>query len=104
MIRRSLPWCIALTLVAVNAGAEVVRVDVARRADLGASGYEKIVGTVHFAVDPRQPVNQAVADLDRAPKTAGRVEFSADLYILRPKDATRSNGVALVDVLNRGRK
>jgi hypothetical protein len=59
---------------------------------------------VHFAVDPRQPVNQAVADLDRAPKTAGRVEFSADLYILRPRDATRSNGVAVIDVLNRGRK
>ena len=35
---------------------------------------------------------------------AGRVEFSSDLYILRPKDAQRSNGAALVDVLNRGNK
>ncbi len=33
----------------------------------------------------------------------GRVEFSSDLYILRPK-APRGNGAALVDVLNRGNK
>jgi Alpha/beta hydrolase domain len=44
-------------------------------------------------------------DLDKAPKDAdGRVVFSADLYILRPLPRTPSNGVALVDVVNRGRK
>jgi hypothetical protein len=32
------------------------------------------------------------------------VEFSSDLFILRPKDAARGNGVALFDVVNRGRK
>ena len=46
-----------------------------------------------------------IADLDKAPvNTGGRVEFSADLYVLRPKDPARSNGIALVDVVNRGRK
>ncbi len=35
---------------------------------------------------------------------AGKVEFSSDVYILRPLDAATANGVALVDVLNRGRK
>jgi hypothetical protein len=30
--------------------------------------------------------------------------FSADLYILRPKDAARSNEVALIEASNRGRK
>jgi hypothetical protein len=100
--------CAALVLVAViadRAGAEVTRVDIVRRADVGSSGYEKIVGTVHFAIDPRLEVNQVIADLDQAPRNAaGKVEFSADLYILRPRDATRSNGVALVEVVNRGRK
>ena len=33
-----------------------------------------------------------------------RVEFSADLSILQPKDASRRNGVALVEVSNRGGK
>jgi hypothetical protein len=102
---RSLLLTAIVTFVASAAGAEVVRVDVARRADVGSSGYEKIVGTVHFSLDPRDAVNQAIVDLDRAPRNAaGRVEFTADLYILKPREATRSNGVALVDVLNRGRK
>ena len=66
-----------------RAGAEVTRVEIARRADLGMSGYEKIVGTIHFAVDPKDPHNRLVADLDKAPvNAAGRVEFSSDLYIL----------------------
>src|SRR5262245_10055790 len=87
------------------ARAEVKRVDVATRADVGASGYEKIVGTAHFAVDPADAHNRVIADIDKAPLgSGGRVEFSADLYILRPKDARRSNGIAFIDVPNRGRK
>ena len=95
-----------LLLIAISpAAAEVTRVEVKTRADVGSSGYEKIVGTVHFAVDPRNPRNRVIVDLDKAPvNAAGRVEFSADLYILRPKDRARSNGMALVDVVNRGRK
>jgi hypothetical protein len=89
---------------ASEARAEVTHVDIARRADVGMSGYEKIVGTVHFAVDPADPRNRVVADIDKAPVNAdGRVEFSSDLYILRPK-APRGNGAALVDILNRGNK
>src|SRR5205809_3653039 len=99
-------WAILLMLVTPAAGAraEVTRVDVARRMDLGASGYEKIAGTIHFAVDPKDPRNAGVADIEKAPvNAAGRVEFSSDLYILRPK-APRGNGAALVDILNRGHK
>lgn len=99
-------FLLALGLVAAagNARAEVTRVDVARRMDLGASGYEKIVGTIHFAVDPKDAHNAGVADIEKAPvNAAGRVEFSSDLYILRPR-APRGNGAALVDILNRGNK
>jgi hypothetical protein len=104
LIRCALSAGLALLASAGIARAEVTRVEVARRMDLGASGYEKIVGTIHFAVDPRDPRNRTVADLDKAPvNAAGRVEFSSDLYILRPK-APRGNGAALVDILNRGNK
>ena len=103
-MRPSLAIAALLFLSANAARAEVTRVDVARRTDLGASGYEKIVGTIYFAVDPNDPRNRGVADLDKAPvNAAGRVEFSSDLYILRPK-APRGNGAALVDILNRGNK
>ena len=89
---------------APQARAEVTRVEIATRADVGTSGYEKIVGTIHFAIDPKHPRNRLVVDLDKAPVNArGFVEFSSDLYILRPK-ATPGNGVALVDILNRGNK
>ena len=95
----------ALVGVAGTVNAEVTRVDIAKRTEIGTSGYEKIVGTIHFAVDPSHPRNRVIADLDAAKKNAaGRVEFSADLYILRPRDQARSNGVALVEVSNRGRK
>jgi hypothetical protein len=104
MIRSTLTAAI-VALFAVEAAAEVTRVDIARRAEVGASGYEKIVGTIHFAIDPKDPANQVIVGLDKArPGASGRVEFSADLYILQPRDAARSNGVALVDVVNRGRK
>jgi hypothetical protein len=104
-MRRLLTCCLAALLLPPAAlHAEVTRVEIARRADLGLSGYEKIVGTIYFAIDPEDPHNQTIADLDKAPVNAsGRVEFSSDLYILRPK-APRGNGAALVDILNRGNK
>ena len=99
------PVCLALLATATAARADVTRFEISSRAPIGASGYEKIVGTAYFAVDPRAPRNAVVADIDRAPvNAAGKVEFSSDVYILRPIDAARSNGIALVDVLNRGRK
>jgi hypothetical protein len=97
-------FCLVACLLPATLHAEVTRVEIARRADLGLSGYEKIVGTIYFAVDPKDPHNKTVADIDKAPvNAAGRVEFSSDLYILRPK-APRGNGAALVDILNRGNK
>src|SRR3954447_4185101 len=103
-MKRAILCALGLILSAGVARAEVTRVDVTKRMDLGASGYEKIIGTIHFAVDPRDPRNARVVDIDKAPvNAAGRVEFSSDLYILRPK-APRGNGAALVDVLNRGNK
>lgn len=102
--RRAVSAAALVCAIAPHAAAEVSRVDIAARADLGRSGYEKIVGTIHFAVDPRAPRNRSIVDVDKAPVNAkGLVEFSSDLYILRPK-ATPGNGVALMDILNRGNK
>jgi Alpha/beta hydrolase domain len=102
----------ALSCAGHPAQAEVTRIEIASRTDVlggkpfGAHGaYETIVGKVFFSVDPEHPRNKAIVDLDKAPRDAGgRVTFSADLYVLAPKDAARGNGAALFDVLNRGRK
>jgi hypothetical protein len=98
---RSLLAFVVVLATALSASAEVVRVTIASRADVDF-GYEKIVGRVFFAVDPKDPRNARIADIDKAPRnTAGLVEFSSDIYILRPKSG--GNGVALLDVVNRGR-
>jgi Alpha/beta hydrolase domain len=105
-----------IALVAVLAPAmtraEVTRVEISSHQDVlggkafGTVGaYEKLSGKVYFAVDPSNPHNKIIADLDKAPRNSqGKVEFSADLFILRPKDPSRGNGVAFFDVVNRGNK
>ncbi|HZS05150.1 MAG TPA: alpha/beta hydrolase domain-containing protein [Blastocatellia bacterium] len=101
-----------LLLATINAQARVTRVEIISRADLlggkgfGLAGaYEKIVGKVYFAVDPNNPHNKIIVDLDKAPRNEqGMVEFSADLYILKPKDLSRGNGAVLFEIPNRGGK
>jgi hypothetical protein len=94
---------IILLLVSADAAvAEVVRIEVQRRDDWGT--HERIIGRVHFAVDPMAPANRSIADIDAAPRNAaGKVEFSSDVLFFRPKDAQRARGTAFVEVVNRGR-
>lgn len=101
---------LVLLLLPVAVRAEVTRVEISSRQDVlggktfGEVGaYEKLSGKVYFAVAPENPHNRFIADLDKAPRNSqGKVEFSADVFILRPKDQARGNGVLLFDVVNRG--
>jgi hypothetical protein len=93
---------IVTALFAASLRAEVARVEVGRRADVAFPGYEQISGRIYFAVDPANPRNAVIADIGSAPRNAqGRVEFSADFVVLRPKSG--GNGVAILHVPNRGR-
>ena len=91
------PYLIAATLAAGIATtsaseAKLTRLEILERevvADgqpFGAAGpYERLTGTAFFEVDPKDPHNAVVFDLDKAPvNAAGKVEFSADMVILRP--------------------
>ena len=99
-------------LAAVPLSAEVVRIEVQSRSDLvggqpfGAAGpYEKLSGKIFFAVDPALPANRIVTDLDKAPRNAGgKVEFSSDFFLIKPKNIARGNGALLYEVSNRGGK
>lgn len=65
--------------------------------------YEQLDGTVHFAVDPSNPTNGLITDLELAPKNpAGLVEFSADIRILKPVDQQKGSHKLFFDVVNRG--
>ncbi len=78
----------------------------AEGASFGAVGaYERVVATARGEVDPDDPANRGIVNLDKAPRNAtGRVQYSSDVYILRPKDPLRGNGRLLYEVNNRGRK
>ena len=99
-----------LILTPAASNAELTRVQITKRADVLAGKafgnvgpYEKLHGKAYFAIDPKNPRNQVIADIDLAPRNReGKVEFSADLFILKPKDPARGNGVVFFDVVNRG--
>src|SRR5579872_2944155 len=93
---------LAIVLLASPLFARVTSVEITTRADLGPH-LEKLIGKVHFALDPANPHNKVIVDLDKAPRDAnGEVEFTADLYIIQPK-ADR-NGTLFVEISNRGGK
>ena len=99
-------------LVASPASAKVVHIEVDSRSDVATSmsydlagPYERIVGTIHCAVDPNNPANRIIADIDFAPRNAdGRVEFHSNFFLIKPKQMARGNGTVLYEVSNRGNK
>lgn len=104
--------CVLAVCLASLTPAALVRIEVSQRSDVlggksfGSTGpYERLIGKAYFAVDPKNPANRIISDIDKAPRNqAGLVEFSADLYILKPRDPAHGNGAALFEVSNRGGK
>ena len=109
---RLLASLILLAGLVSPAWADITRVAITSRTVvangqwLGAAGpYDKIAGTVFFELDPADPHNKAIADIELAPTNArGRVEFSADLFVLTPQDPARASGSVLFEISNRGGK
>jgi hypothetical protein len=92
-----------LCCVSICAPAAVVRVEVLQRSVVAESDYEQIIGKLHFEIDPKVPGNAIIADVDLAPtNAAGRVSFVADFRLWKPKNASRGNGAAWVEIPNRG--
>jgi hypothetical protein len=106
-----LAWVLTLLVFYPSAAdAHVTRVEIISRADVQdgrtfglAGAYERIVGRAYFAVNPENTHNRQIVDLDKAPRNSqGEVEFSADLYLFKPKDMTKGNNAVLFEVSNRG--
>ena len=95
-----------------NASAHVIEFNIAAVesfADGTAFGntgaYERVRGTFKGKLDPADPRNKVIVNIDKAPRNAaGRVEYEADFFMLRPVDGARGNGKLVYDVTNRGRK
>jgi hypothetical protein len=69
-----------------------------------AGTYQQLACTAVGAVDPSDPLNAIIQDIQLAPKAGGLVQYSMDVTILMPTDLTKSNHVLLFDVPNRGNR
>ena len=72
----------------------------------GAAGaYEKLRGKAFGELDPDDPRNAIITDIRLAPRNQrGNVEYSTDIYILKPIDLAKGNHQLFVEVNNRGNK
>ena len=101
---------LAAAAIPVPSQARLVRLAVESRTPFvggvswGATGpYERLLGTAYMEVDPRDPLNAVIVDLDRAPRNArGMVEFSTRFLIVKPVDMSRGNGKIYYTANNRG--
>jgi hypothetical protein len=65
--------------------------------------YEKLRGIAYGELDPSDAHNAVITDIERAPRNArGMVEYSMDVFILKPIDYARGNKRLFVDHNNRG--
>lgn len=67
--------------------------------------YEKIFAVAYAEVDPQDPRNARITDIELAPLNAnGMVEISADVHIIKPIDMERGNRRLFYGLNNRGNK
>src|SRR5688572_241333 len=93
------------------ADARIIRIDITRTesptfggATFGDNGqYEKLIGRAFGEIDPADPRNRIIVDLDLAPRNErGMIEYSADIVIFRPADPSKGNRRLFYEINNRG--
>jgi len=106
------PVVLAFLVCVAGAHARVTRVEVEKRESpafdgriFGKAGaYEILSGRFYGEIDPKDPHNSIINDIQFAPRNArGMVEYSATFSLAKPIDMGRSNGVLYYTVPNRGR-
>jgi hypothetical protein len=101
MINRTSLTVVALLLCAAAADARVTRFVIEATSADGQN--EKLSGHFYGELDPKDPHNTIVTDIQLAPRNAhGMVEYSATFALLKPIDMSTSNGVLFYSVPNRG--
>jgi len=104
---------VATVGVAPQADARITRIEILSvqsptfgGTSFGAVGqYEKILARAYGELDPTDPRNALIADINLAPRNAaGKVEYSTDVHIIKPIDMAKGNGRMHYEVVNRGNK
>lgn len=95
------------------AEARIVKIEIANKVSpaydgksFGAVGqYELLEGTAYGELDPKDPLNAIIQDIELAPRNArGMVEYSTDIGIVKPIDMAKGNRTLFYEDVNRGNK
>ena len=71
----------------------------------GVGQYEKIIRTAYGELNPADPRNSVIVDIELAPRNArGNVEYSFDFYILKPIALANGAHKVMYEPPNRGNK
>jgi len=71
----------------------------------GVGQYEKLAGKAYGELNPIDPKNAGIVDLQLAPRNpSGKVEYSFDFYILKPIHLYRGSHRVMYEPPNRGNK
>lgn len=104
----TLTWLV----LAPHAAAEVRRITISARGPFangqafGPVGpYEEIRGLAFGEIDPRDPKNALITDIELAPRNArGLVEYRTTFTLRKPLDLSRAAGVLFYNIVNRGNR
>ena len=96
-------------MVSLNAHARVTQIlidEIKPVPTLGYAGiaYEQIAGRAFGEIDPANPKNALINDIDLAKDADGKVRYVATFVIDRPVDPKQSTGLMWHEVPNRGKK
>jgi alpha/beta hydrolase family protein len=94
---------VALLACASPTDARVTRIVIDETVDVVGQPYEQLTGRAFGELDPRDPQNALITDIELAPRNAsGKVEYIASFRIRKPKDLSLASGLLWHDVPNRG--
>jgi Alpha/beta hydrolase domain len=101
-----------VSFMIVEADARITRIEITKSEpafggqSFGAAGaYEHLTGRVTGELDPADPANSGIQDVNLAPRNErGMVEYVTNIELLKPVDMARGNRVLFFEVNNRGNK
>ena len=87
--------------------ARVVRIVIDDRRPLASApgqtiAYEQIAGRAFGELDPRNPLNAIIQDIQLGKSTDGKLHYTASFVLTQPVDLQRASGLMWHDVPNRG--
>jgi hypothetical protein len=109
---RRLSTVFAASLLIAPAYARIVRIVIEQTDSAAFQGqpfgqigpYQRLSGHVYGELDPKNPLNSIITDIEFAPRNArGMVEYSATFSVAIPADLSKASGVLFYEVPNRGR-